>query len=390
MDIKEKSRERANLFKGAITKKENKRVPHLLNAYSWKVYDAGYKLSESVNNYEIMKNVIRHLCDTYQADFLADYGDRNPIRVSESLGNMEYMIDDATNAINVRDQCFMESDEYAKLIDNPKKFIWETILPRKFKDLQKKNNSGQFMNFIHEYGDFFTAIDQCISIAENEYGIPNIADFVTTPVYPWTSGYELLFNFFRGIKGLSVDMRRDAKMVQAAIEALEAEFFDPKLEAAKNTVTHGTCPETGADAYVLMLGHTILNGKQFEKFYWPYLEKVSKYLTEYDKLAYFFIEGDSSRLYDFFNQLPDNRCVLHVEQNDIFDMKKKVKCALAGGMPCSLLGNSTPEKCVDYAKKLVDELAYDNGYIFSEDKMVSFADDCRRENLQAVCEYLNA
>lgn len=208
MNVQEKAEERVSLFKGAVTKTGSSRVPHLLNVFSWKVCDAGYKLSEAVNDYGIMKNVIRHLCDTYQVDFLADYGDRNPIRVSQSLGNNEYIIDDVTNAINIHDQCFMESDEYGKLIDNPRKFIWETILPRKFKTLQKKPNSKEFMKFIHEYGDFYTALDECIAITADQYGIPDIADFATTPILPWTSGFELLFNFFRGIKGLSVDMRR--------------------------------------------------------------------------------------------------------------------------------------------------------------------------------------
>lgn len=37
-------------------------------------------------------------------------------------------------------------------------------------------------------------------------------------------------------------------------------------------------------------------------------------------------------------------------------------------------------------KKLIDELG--NGFIFSQNKMVSFRNDCTRENLLAVNEFI--
>ena len=43
---------------------------------------------------------------------------------------------------------------------------------------------------------------------------------------------------------------------------------------------------------------------------------------------------------------------------------------------------------VDYARKLIDELAYDGGYIFSTVKMLSFPQDAKRENLKAVCDFV--
>ena len=41
-------------------------------------------------------------------------------------------------------------------------------------------------------------------------------------------------------------------------------------------------------------------------------------------------------------------------------------------------------------KELIDELSYDYGYVFSENKMVSFASDCRTENFKAVCDYVSS
>ncbi len=57
-----------------------------------------------------------------------------------------------------------------------------------------------------------------------------------------------------------------------------------------------------------------------------------------------------------------------------------------GGMTTDLLGNGTKQQCIDYAKKLIDELG--DGFIFSTNKMVSFRNDCKRENLLAVTDFV--
>ena len=60
-----------------------------------------------------------------------------------------------------------------------------------------------------------------------------------------------------------------------------------------------------------------------------------------------------------------------------------------GGMTTDLLSNGTPEECVAYAKRLCGELGRDGGFIFSEGKMLSYRNDAKRENMKAVCEFVN-
>jgi hypothetical protein len=68
-------------------------------------------------------------------------------------------------------------------------------------------------------------------------------------------------------------------------------------------------------------------------------------------------------------------------------MRKKLpNICFVGGMSTDLLGNGTEQQCVDYAKKLIDELG--DGYVFSANKMISFKNDCKRENLLAVTEFV--
>ncbi len=51
-------KERIQLFKTATTgKKKPDRVPIFSNMWSWKIFDAGYQLSEALNDYEILKKL---------------------------------------------------------------------------------------------------------------------------------------------------------------------------------------------------------------------------------------------------------------------------------------------------------------------------------------------
>jgi hypothetical protein len=77
---------------------------------------------------------------------------------------------------------------------------------------------------------------------------------------------------------------------------------------------------------------------------------------------------------------------MHLEQDDIFEVRKKLpNVALAGGMTTDLLGHSTKEQCVNYARKLIDTLG--DGFALSQNKMMSFRNDAKRENVIAVNEF---
>jgi hypothetical protein len=57
-------------------------------------------------------------------------------------------------------------------------------------------------------------------------------------------------------------------------------------------------------------------------------------------------------------------------------------------MSTDLLGYRTKEQCIDYAKKLINTLG--DGYVFSQDKMISFRNDAKRENVIAVNDFVRS
>ena len=89
------------------------------------------------------------------------------------------------------------------------------------------------------------------------------------------------------------------------------------------------------------------------------------------------------------------------EQDSVSNAKKKVlfvnnTMGRAGAEKClqALLElhemkspDPLPEDCVKEARRLCDELG-DGGLIISENKMLSYRNDCNGENYLAVCDFL--
>ena len=154
----------------------------------------------------------------------------------------------------------------------------------------------------------------------------------------------------------------------------------------------GSNPNTMVDMNPVMLGHIMLNPKQFEKFYWPYLQKIAQTAEEKDKLVFLFAEGSIAPYLEFFQELPKNRFAILSELDDVYEMKRALpNCVIAGGPGTDLLGGGTPEENIMYAQKLITEIGgNDHRFIFAPGKMISFPHDCKRENLSAICQYLES
>lgn len=389
-EMEQLRKSRTQNFKNIITGQGKiDHIPHFGNYWSWKYYDAGYKFSDALYDYNKMYDAMDQFFRRYPMDVCYETGWRNPVQATGILGNSnDYIIDDDAYSISIHDQSYMDDDDYEALIANPKKYLWETFLPKKFSVLKNQNNSVDFRKFMDKYLEFGGMMGKIGGLA-NSYGLTNFADPNGAADY-WGFGYEILFCIMRGIKKLSVDLRRRPEQVAAACQALDEVFALPRLERGY-AQPRGTNPEYCVDMNPVMLAHIILNPKQFERYYWPQLKRIAKVAEERDKLVFLFIEGSSKRFWDFFREFPKDRFVLLSELDDVYEMKEALpNCVIAGGMPTDLLGRGTPEQCVDMTKRLINDLGgADHRYIFSTGKMISFPNDCRRENLSAICDYLS-
>ena len=143
------------------------------------------------------------------------------------------------------------------------------------------------------------------------------------------------------------------------------------------------------DASIMMLAQNILNPKQVERFYWPSLKKLLDAYMQAGQSVRIFTEGSILRYADYFKDYPKGLLTFHLEQDDPFELRKALpNVCIMGGMTTDLLSKASEEECVAYAKRLCDELGAEGGFIMSENKMLSFPNDARSENLSAVCNFV--
>lgn len=363
-----------DLFKACIQMEGHDRVPNLSNFFTWKILDSEYTLTQAMSDFDIMEKVVCQFHERYQFDAYMDLGTRNQIGVPNAFGKNYYTIDDETGAINFVDAVLMNGDEYLEFAANPKAFYWKMFL-RKYPNATK----GQVVKAIAEmakFGQFNGKISQKFV---QEYNCPGVMNMSSIPMIP----FENFFSYYRGIKGASVDLRKHKSELK---EALDAVFHQDTLPTMERIFQQDNSAYV-CDVYAAMIAHSIMNRKQFEELYWPYFRKVIDLCVEHGKTIYIYCESEMARFAEYFQDIPKGHVVLHIELDDPFELRKKLpNICIAGGMKTELLGKGTAQECVDYAHRLVDEMG--PGYIFSQDKMISFKFDCKRENLLAVNDFL--
>ncbi|MBQ7737829.1 MAG: hypothetical protein IJT62_08360 [Oscillospiraceae bacterium] len=370
MGEKDLLNERRRLFNNAFSMEHNERVPLFSNFWTWKMLDSEYPLRQSLSDYDLLEKLVSDFQERYQFDSHFDLGTRNPIRVVNALGTEGFhQIDDENNCLAVSDHQIMEASEYRDYVNNPTAFFYTKAFARYCPDLTTK----QLNAAVKEYRKF-TAFSQRITKKFAE-------DYQCVPVSPYylKEPFEYFFTALRGIKGMSMDIRRNSGDL---LEALDAIYETIMLPGIERVLKIDTSPYLG-DAYTSFMGWSILNEKQFDKFYWPYFIRVFSKMLENDKKLFLMSEATLLRFADHFDDIPKGRLMVQLEQDDIFAVRKRLpNMSIAGGMSPELLGRGTPDECVAYTKKLIDELG--NGFVLSQTKMMSYASDCKRENLLAV------
>jgi hypothetical protein len=372
MDAKTTLKERTELFDNVFQFKRNKRIPLMANFWTWKILDAGYKLSEAIYNYEIMEKIHDEFHQRYQFDVYADLGIRNPMRVADALGGGFHKIDPSDEAIAVNDHHVMEQEDYRDLADNSLNFYWSKAFKRY---CRPGITMGEIENAVKEYCAFGDYAGRITDKYINQYGAMMFAlNYISFP-------FEQLFNI-RGIKNISLDMRKCKVQMKETMDILFKTECEPVLNKAMEDDYTGFV----APLMIAFLGHSLLSVDQFGELYWPYLKKVLDTAARCKKTVFCVCESTMLRFSEFFQDVPRGVLLILLEQDDIFEIRKKLpNITLAGGMPVSLLGHGTKEDCVNYAKKLIDTLG--DGFVLSQNKMMSYRNDAKRENLLAVNEF---
>ena len=377
--------ERAKLFRDQSSFIHTERIPHFASAVTWKIFDAGHTIDEAITDHKVMEECVRHFLDTYYVDGIIDTGIRNQFEVMEAFGSDGYYYY-TPEVVGVHDHHYCKVDELMEYLADPVKYAWTKILPEKYGEEWGKKSLDTWKKTFKEYVSYTMFVIHMAGVS-GSYGIP-----VTAPNNPSKGsidfGMEVLMANLLGMKELSLALRRDGDVIEEFVKAFDKEHIDPVAEKA--LAGKGPDPKYCWDASTMMLVHNILSPAQFERFYLPSLKQLYNAYEKKNMHVRVFSEGRILGFKDYFSDYRKGTLTFHVEQDDPYEFRKELpNVAMMGGLSTVLLSEGSPEECVKEAKRLCDELG-EGGLIISENKMLSYRNDCSGENYLAVCDFLKS
>lgn len=366
--------ERINRIKTTVNHQEADKVPILSMIGTYAVHYAGGTIQEMADHPE---KEIEYYCEPHKklySDAAYTAGCVFDAKSAACLGSESHFISVDGATVQHKEITPMEANEYSELIADPEGYIYNKMLPRKAKKLAgtTAEKYAAIKDFVDHWKVKGMVQGQLAEKLKNDYQLPIITGSAAYPPL------DYIFDYLRGFKGISMDMRRNQDDLVAACEALQG-MADKLLGIKEETPTVPDFP------FFTTMMHipTFISPKQFEKFFVPTYEKMIYRIHERGGKLIMFLEGEWASKYDWLNSLPKNFAVGIVEGDDIFEAKKRVgdNITIAGGMPLQMLKLGKKEECIDYAKKLVDELAPGGGYIFTSSRELLSKGDVNPENL---------
>lgn len=278
-------------------------------------------------------------------------------------------------------QAFMKADEYELLAKDPTGFLYNVWLPRASADVSPEGaptsyrNNLSFLKGGMAMLSYFNAFGPQIQRLRQESGtVSAIAGIFKQP-------FDILADKLRGYLGLTMDLFERPKEVLKACEALMPHLCHVALSGADpdKNVPIGFWMHRGCTPFI--------NHDHFNQFVWPTLKPIIEEIWRQGHQVLFYAEGRWMNHLDAFAELPDGSIVFHVDQDDIFEVHKRIghKFCLTGGIPNYLLAYETPDKVRAFCKKVIDEVAKDGGYIM--DASAIMQNDTAIENIKAMTEF---
>ncbi|HQE06368.1 MAG TPA: uroporphyrinogen decarboxylase family protein [Tepidanaerobacteraceae bacterium] len=267
---------------------------------------------------------------------------------------------------------FMEPDEYDQLIEDPVKFIAETVLPRACRNLETPRQA------------MATWVRLGMEIARSgafmaEFGKMNAE--LGYPPFPMGWGYaplDIIGDFLRGVSNVVLDIRRYPDKVKKATEAITEWMIKYALAYTKMGTKYAMFP--------LHLNE-YLSPKLYNEFYWPYLKKVILALHEVGVKSIVFFEGRHDAHLETILELPKGWGIAYFEKTDVVKAKELLKghTCVMGGIPITLIASGTPEEIDKYVKDLLEKVKPGGGFILAPG-VAAAPSDTPLENITALIE----
>lgn len=294
---------------------------------------------------------------------------------------------------------YMKEDEYDHFLLDPSDFIIRKYWPRicgSLKGLEKLAPIHSIITYYmgipfgfapFSFPDVMEALDTIKKAGQESMRITTYSRVFTEKAkeagFPMQFGaftqapFDTLGDFFRGTKGIMLDMYRRPDQLIKACEKLLPFMFEIAFNATK----------VSGNPRVFIPIHkgldTFMSLEQFKKFYWPTLKELMIALINEGLNPCPLWEGDCTSRLEIIKDIPAGKACYAFEATDIVKAKEVLRdvVCIRGNVPLSLLAIKTPDDVKMYCKNLIDSVGKDGGYIMDASTGL---DDAKPENVRAM------
>ncbi len=255
----------------------------------------------------------------------------------------------------------MKADEYDQLIADPKAFIANVLLPRKYPYLYEDREVAKAALKVYaeeQVDNFVFQTAATGKLLAEKYGVAtvmNAATMLNTPL-------DHIFDYFRGFRGTLTDLRRQPAKVQAAMDAIWQFQNIPQMAKPFD-------PEKG---FAFQPCHipAYLSPKQYKELYWPYEKQIIEWIASKGGKICLIMEGRWERIMECFLEVPKDSLVLCVDDDDVLKVHEVLgqHQIIAGGLKLGETRLKTFDQMKDDVKRVIDTCAPGGGFIFTADK----------------------
>lgn len=332
------------------------------------------------------------------------------VKLGKVLGSEVFFASDDGVTLQHKEDCPMTPEDYKEIAKDPVMWILNEFLPRKFPKFDATNED--------QLKAFFSSLPPFLEFAGTlVVGNLYFEKFLGMPVAVGGSAempLDFFFDFLRGFKGTTIDVRRNKEDLILAKNAIKDYSYDLTkmthlmmtmpphikdlpwlLDYGINGVVKGGAPKLKEFPWILNPCHMppFMSDDSFKELYLDDFVNFAKYIQDCGGHMFTVLEGQwgNKKLEMLAERVPAHSVTFVVENDDIFEAKKILGAdhSIMGGMPLSMLRDGTKQQCIDYAKKLVDEVGKDGGYVFATDKVLLAPGDVNIKNYAAVNEFVH-
>jgi hypothetical protein len=298
---------------------------------------------------------------------------------------------------------YVTANEYDALIHDPSYFFTSTYLPRICGALEplrkllppigmcglRSLNQYGMPDVQSAYKALFEASSEAMKWAGlvdawikemAAAGFPNFFGGIIEPAGIIEPPFDRIGNWFRGAKGIILDMYRQPNKLLEALEAITPTIIKQGVSASnisgRPTLFVPLCK--GDDS--------LLSEEQYKTFYWPTLRKVIMGLIDEGCVPFLMAHGAYNSRLEIIRDLPKGKVIWVFDLADMAKAKETLgdTACIGGNMPIALLTVGTAQEVKDYAKKLIDTCGKGGGYIMACGAGII---EAKPENVKAMIDF---